>query len=168
MLRKMLVASSLVATVNAQAAQWWGFTEVMSDHVMTYFDAESLTHQGQSVNVWVNFIYNNAFRKADGPARLMQKYRYNCKAHTAQVLQSTFYSPTGEITGSSNAPYDPDDVIPGSIGESMYKAACTPGFPVVNKLTKPLLQPIAHNDPDREAQEMFKYLAAKAASAAGH
>lgn len=125
-----LIFGSILAC-NAQAATWYGFAGAGTDKAAYFFDKDTVVKESGSVTIWIKYVKEENSPDKDGSYATSLKFRYDCKRRTSQALIAVTYDKDHNHlkTFSSNPPPSPDEIIPGSVGESMWKIVCDPAFP---------------------------------------
>ncbi len=156
-----LVAGSISP---AQAATWNGFKTAYTDSFLVFFDAETVSRQGDIVTVWLKYVNNPDKPDAGGAYSSAVKEKYFCSTRTSQVFVTATFDKNGAPIMTTSTPSATVDVIPGTIGETMFKIICSPGFP--NDTSETLYGPVAKNDPVGFTLGFFQYAKSLAAQPA--
>lgn len=117
----------MVLPVAASAATWMG-TFTFNDDVIYYFDADSVTREGDVTEVWVKVV-RTLKPDSDGAWATAYRNRYDCKRRTSQNIAASDYTNNDVFLKSYSNPSAVQLVLPDSLGESMLKTACSANFP---------------------------------------
>jgi hypothetical protein len=111
----------------------WKFYR-FNDLAESYYDVQSITRPSKNVvRVWerMNFTEKGIMDEVESLGKTFKKLEYsvvlheiNCAEKTVRMLSSTDYDNKGRVIFSDSSPTKWLFIIPGSIGESLYKEIC--------------------------------------------
>lgn len=116
-----------LATIGSAFANWKPVDA--NDANVAYIDLSTVRKSGQFREAWV--MYDNTSPTDFNGRRYLSskiKQRFDCASERVATLAFVFYAGnmgTGEViytTSVNNVNWD--HVVPGSVGETLYKAAC--------------------------------------------
>lgn len=126
---KKLVALALVLISTHAMAEWTKVGESGERGGYTaYADQASIRKVDERAKMWILFDYQ-AVQKTSGVEYLSEKIRreYDCKQKQMRKLAYSFFSwnmENGDLIRSYNQPQKWEPVLPGSVDEAEWKAAC--------------------------------------------
>lgn len=123
-MKKMVVAGvcGLLFAGVVHAAEWWPVESGSSS--VWFIDRPSVKTVSGSKIFWVRQEFKSA-SEGDELKYSVMKWAAHCKSNTIQALSFVDYAADGHVikSGSKPAP-SADEIIPDSVGESMYKVIC--------------------------------------------
>ncbi|OFO30076.1 hypothetical protein HMPREF3052_02825 [Neisseria sp. HMSC056A03] len=128
-MKKMLCLAvfALGLAMPAVAADWVLVSIDSNDAFAIFGDADSRTDD----RAWFETRYTKPKKTGDGKFYNTTKRleEMDCSGKRSRILTITLYSKSGNSIGSETASYaEWSYVIPGTVGESMYKFVCN-GYP---------------------------------------
>jgi hypothetical protein len=126
---KFLLIYFSIFSANVNAATWYGFSHAWTDNVSPYFDKDTIIKSNGTITLWIKWVFNPVIKRTDGVYAYAEKVTYICGSKKHQRLFSSEYDSNNEFLRSYPKPRDPEDIIPGSLGEDISKIICTPSFP---------------------------------------
>ena len=127
---KLLIAALLAVFSTSAMAEWTYLSSVEAKAVDFYIDKTTIRKRGNVAKMWVMKDYKSPQKETDGKSYLSDKVfgEYDCVEIRGRSLTITSFSDNmgkGEVT--STFQYDNNkwnDVAPGSVGMTEWKAAC--------------------------------------------
>ena len=129
-MKKLLVLLLLMVSTNI-FAEWTRVTESADGDMTAYIDFGTIKRKGNKVKMWHLQDYKAVFKQKWRISYLSgaSYYEYDCEEETIKMLDLYLYSGNmghGESVGSRTKIKDEaKSVIPGSITETLFKAACS-------------------------------------------
>jgi hypothetical protein len=130
MMKKILILLLLMISTNV-FAEWLRFADNDDGNETVYVDLETIKRKGNKVKMWNLFDFKTAkISPLDNRSYLSQLSlnEYDCEEETNRTLDFYFYSGNmrgGEVVASqSNIKQEPTAILPGSMGEGLFKIAC--------------------------------------------
>ena len=111
----LTVAVIFAGLASAQNARWT-YIGTTAEGIVFYIDQTSVERSGREVRLWEKSIF------PDGSYQINLS-RWDCSDRTTMVISSNIYSPQGKMVGRKKG-NGWDRVIPESVGEALYAAAC--------------------------------------------
>ncbi len=127
MMKKIVVLLLLVVSTNVMA-EWTAVGSV--DNLTVYVDFGTIKRKGNKVKMWHLFDFKTVKILPDSNTKylsLVSRNEYDCEEETSVALDMYWYSENmrgGEVVYSSTTKDDAISILPGSINETFYKAAC--------------------------------------------
>ena len=129
----VLVLTLLSVTAESSFASKWVIVTVGKDSKI-FIDNESIQRTGQTINVWIKFVYDKPHTYHDKPY-LVGKYflAYSCNEQTSNLLHIITYSDIEEsnVVNSdsfADSSLDFTKVVPDSIDYQIMKSVCKESF----------------------------------------
>ncbi len=129
-MKKILILLLLMISTNV-FAEWLRFADNDDGNETVYVDLETIKRKGNKVKMWNLFDFKTAkISPLDNRSYLSQLSlnEYDCEEETNRTLDFYFYSGNmrgGEVVASqSNIKQEPTAILPGSMGEGLFKIAC--------------------------------------------
>lgn len=113
---------------SANAATWYAFN-VRTDDAFIFFDSESLIKQSGSVAIWLKYVSPNKTPRSDGSYSSAYREIYSCTKRTQQILTKVLYGQDRNPISTFNGFGPVTEIAPETLGETILKAVCDPGFP---------------------------------------
>lgn len=124
---KKLVVSTLIASSllcgSAQAADY--YLAMMSKEAAWFIDVSSIRTVYGDKRFWIASVNS----KTEGSAYTMIMVQANCTEQTYKFITLTSYNDDGTVIGTESGNNAVQYVIPGTLGESAIKMACSTSFP---------------------------------------
>jgi hypothetical protein len=111
------------------AANWFALNNVVTTKTVFFFDLDTVVKNGDQVTIWTKYVNDTNSPDSDGSYSTAQKVTYFCRNRTAQALSTSIYDQYGQFMRSNDIPSPITDIVPGSIGESIWKIVCKSSFP---------------------------------------
>jgi hypothetical protein len=113
----LLLIFSVIFAENSNAQiNRWTYIGTTAEGIVFYIDQTSVERSGREVRLWGKSIF------PDGSYQINLS-RWDCSDRTTMVIISNIYSPQGKVVGRKKG-NGWDRVIPESVGEALYAAAC--------------------------------------------
>ena len=128
-MKKLLILLLLLVSTSV-FAEWTRVTESADGDMTTYIDYGTIKKKGHKVKVWNLFDYKTVRIGAANERYLssVTRFEYDCEEEMVRQLDVHWYSRNmrqGEIVFSyPNVKDEAESVMPGSIGETLFKIAC--------------------------------------------
>ena len=127
-MKKTILALMLAAVSGAAMAEWVDLGE--SDRSTAYFDPATIRRSGDKVKMWRLIDLKSPDRAGGGQPYLSVKAQdeFDCKDERFRTLYIQFHSGkmgNGTTTGTGEGDMKWTPVSPGSVGEAIWKAACS-------------------------------------------
>ena len=126
-MKRLIIALLLLPALSAQAE----FTKYHEDaEVVSYLDAVSITRAGREVRMWIIDDYRKPQTDIEGKTYLSMKsqWTYDCAKRLSDVMMAFYYAEAmargAEVHSGAVSERQWDKIIPGSVGEEAFKAAC--------------------------------------------
>ena len=156
-IQKTCLAFFLISALNfSHAATWFNMTPLNDDEMVVFFDLETLSKDKNGAVLWINFTKDALQPRSDGIYSNIIRERIVCERRTIQALSSVNYDKDGNSLGTYSQPGTPQDVIPGSVGETIMRIVCTKDFPKSTEEYQ--LVQVLHNDTKNFAKNYFNHL----------
>ena len=123
MIKMLCLAVFALALAKPAVAADWVLVDIDNDNNTTFGDADSRTDN----RAWFEHRYAKPQKIGDGKFFNTTKTlrEMDCSGKRFRMLTVTAYSKSGNPIGSDTRSYaEWDYVIPGTVGESMYKFVC--------------------------------------------
>lgn len=127
--RTVALTLGLTFGAAAHAATWYAFSTISSNDTTYFFDLDTMTKKAGAVTIWVKYINADNAPDPDGSYATALKTVYVCPSRTAQVTTSVTYDKKQNMIRTNDTPSKASEVVPGSVGESIFKTVCAPDFP---------------------------------------
>lgn len=128
-MKKLIVASFVgLAIAGAAQASEWKPVDSTNDTVW-FLDTSSLISVSGSRIGWVKVVQREGSLGLNGTKTSMNKYAAHCKTRQLQVLSWTDYQANGKVINSASKPTESSEVVPESIGETLFDAMCNQQSP---------------------------------------
>ncbi len=112
-------------------AEWTDVAGNDAAGLTKYVDLEKINRQSNKVKMWQLSDFKTVQIFAEDNTRYLSsvsRYEYDCEEETARQLDLYWYSGNmrgGEVVYShSNIQNQAESIVPGSVGETLYKIAC--------------------------------------------
>ena len=112
-------------------AEWTRVTESADGDMTVYADSETIKRKGRKVKIWRLYDYKTVqILAGDNTRRYLSsvgREEYDCEEETSAALDIYWYSGNmrqGDIVYSSTTKDEAISILPGSIGEGIFKIAC--------------------------------------------
>lgn len=126
--RAFFAMIAMLAVSPSTAATWYIFREAIGSKTVYYFDADSVLKRGSNVTVWIKSVQLNTPKK-DNSWATAQHSTYDCSQRTVEMQSYANYDKYGKFLYSGDiAKFGKVDVIPDSVGESIFQGVCAPEF----------------------------------------
>lgn len=137
----------LTAVVGAASAQdRWGYAG-SSDEFAIYLDSATASRNGDLVQVWVEHRYKSSRLYS----RTSSLHRIDCVRRTLATLSTVEYDPAGKVKRSQASGGSPEPIVPGTVGELTWGAACpNEAEPLGLEQVRALGDRLRRDDPDFE------------------
>jgi hypothetical protein len=136
----------LIALASEAAASSWNlFPTVYHEKVLFFFDADSVSRQGQDVVLWIKTV-NIDEPMSDGATWSMSTlYAISCTQRTFRTRTISVYDRGGKFIRSMPGAAESSDIRPDSLMEVIMGISCSDGFPKAKN--EDLYYPANNNDP---------------------
>lgn len=118
-----------VSVITASAANWYGFTGTGTNESFYFFDKDTIIKRPGTITIWIKSVDDINKNNANGGYSYSSRYIYDCKKRTSQNLTLVKYGKNQEHMATYNRDAPPAEVIPGSVGEGLWKIVCASDFP---------------------------------------
>ncbi|TFZ45687.1 hypothetical protein E5C33_09445 [Stenotrophomonas maltophilia] len=122
---KRIAALLLVLAAGSVVGQdrWQYVGGGNSDGSSIFMDTSSLRRSGDYTDAW----FESRFENSKKYSRISNFYRINCKERTLSARSYVEYKPDGSVlnSGSDASAFEP--IVPQSVGEGLWGAACAEG-----------------------------------------
>lgn len=121
---RILGTCLLILSSHAFSADWGFFTE--SKGVKQYFDRDSLqiNDSQNTVVFWEKRTGNLGVEKGKPVNKYIAMDKFYCSEKTYQILEMHVYDKAGNVIKSDTKPTGKIKIVPDSISENMFMAAC--------------------------------------------
>ncbi len=147
---------ALCCMSQVQAQTWYSFARSFSDTALYFFDVDSVGRQGDTVTVWIKYVGDPISPDVDGSYATAQRFSFECGKHTLHALSTITYDKGGKPIRTHPDTGRAQNVAAGSIGDSLFKAACTADFP--KNPSHELYFPVLGNDVFRYTESYFEHM----------
>lgn len=111
-----------VSSSIAHAAEWY-LLDVNTERGAAYFISATNKSVVKTKIGWVKVINSNKTSQNSFKST-MSKYAFHCGNRSVQRLASIQYDKYGDATYSDRKTYQPEEIIPETVGEMFFLAAC--------------------------------------------
>lgn len=125
---RKVILMVLLAVVSSSAMAEWVQITVGHETLIVYADPASLRRASNKVKMWVLIDFKMS-QTVDGKpyVSLKRQDEFNCKDEQSRTLFTSAYSRNmggGDVIYSESISYKWSPVMPGSVGEGLWKFAC--------------------------------------------
>lgn len=111
-----------------QEERWWTFYQ--DSKLEIAFDTQTAKKDGRNITVWTRINFRTPQKDSSGKTYIQRTVRdtYYCGSRQSSFDQATRRNAAGEVVSSyrlESWEVKRDDVMPDSLGEAMYEAACS-------------------------------------------
>lgn len=122
-MRSALLAVFMLAAGNIAFAAEWRFMTASKESAW-FIDSSSLVSVASSRTAWTKIVVYKDAVGIMGKRMSMLKYAAHCKTRQLQILSLTDYAMDGSVKVSIRKPAESREVIPESMGETVYNSMC--------------------------------------------
>ena len=139
---------ALMAAGSVEAQDRWRYAGA-SDEFEIFLDSATASRSGDLVEVWVEHRYQSS----KVHSRTSSLSRINCVRRTLSTLSNVEYDPAGKVKRSHTSNGLPEPIVPGTVGELTWGAACPiEAEPLGLEQVRSLGERLRRDDPDFEAK----------------
>jgi hypothetical protein len=125
--KRLLIGLMLLVTATAASAEWARVDD--NDDFIQYVDRATIRRNGYFVKMWGLQDYKTVQKLADDSYLASKEQReYDCKEERTRLLAFLWFSGqmgSGKVVlSNSDTSMKWDPVVPGSVGEILWKVAC--------------------------------------------
>ncbi len=113
------VLIALIAAAGALAQDRWRYAGTSPEYDV-YLDSATLSRSGSNVDAW----FEHRYKPQGELSKSLNMMRIDCTRRTVAVLSSVQYGKDSKVKLSSTDPGPQSPIIPGSMGELAWGAAC--------------------------------------------
>jgi hypothetical protein len=127
-MKRLLLITLLVLSSGPAYGEWVSVYSNDQDDMTIYLDPDTIRREGDLVKIWGLYDYKTA-RTAAGISHLSLKNQseYDCTEERTRMLAFTEFSGNmgkGDVVFSNSDEQKWKPVAPGSVGQTLWKAAC--------------------------------------------
>ena len=128
-MKKLTLLILLMASTNV-FAEWTKVNSNIAAGLTVYVDLQSIKKKRNKVRMWVLWDFKTIQQSSIGERFLSEVHHneYDCEEEAYRILNYSMYSGNmvegNSVYSSGNLNFEPESIIPGTLNDSSFKAAC--------------------------------------------